>query len=118
MKIISDTVHGVMDYATVILFALAPSILGLAEVATAICYALAVVHLAMTLLTDMPLGVVKAIPIRLHALVELVVGPVLIAGALAFPAWAGDGRAFFVIVGAAIFMIWLLSRYGRISKLD
>src|ERR1700677_3641018 len=48
--------------------------------AALISYALAVIHLAMTVLTDMPLGVIKVIPLKLHALVELVVGPVLVVG--------------------------------------
>jgi len=30
MKVISDTVHGILDYLTVAIFALAPSILALA----------------------------------------------------------------------------------------
>jgi hypothetical protein len=113
MKIISDTVHGVLDYVTVVLFTLAPSILSFAGMAALICYALAGIHLAMTLLTDMPLGVVKTIPMKLHALVEMVVGPVLVVGALALPTLVAGGQAFFVVVGVVIFAIWLLSQYGR-----
>jgi len=113
MKIISDTVHGVMDYATVILFALAPSFLSLTGGAALISYALAAIHLAMTLLTDMPLGVIRTIPMKLHALVEMVVGPVLVVGALAFPTLVAGGQVFFVVVGVVIFAIWLLSHYGR-----
>jgi hypothetical protein len=67
----------------------------------------------MTLLTDMPLGLVKMIPMKLHALVEMVVGPVLALGALALPTLVAGGQAFFVVVGVVIFAIWLLSHYGR-----
>ncbi len=74
MKIISDTTHGILDYVTVVLFALAPSVLGLTGTAALISYALAAIHLTMTVLTDMPLGVIKIIPIKLHAFVELAVG--------------------------------------------
>jgi hypothetical protein len=49
----------------------------------------------MTLLTDMPLGVLKIIPMRLHALVEMPVGPVLLVVALVFPTILGDKREFF-----------------------
>jgi hypothetical protein len=42
----------------------------------------------MTLLTDMPLGVLKIIPMRLHALVEMLVGPVLLVAALVFPTFS------------------------------
>jgi hypothetical protein len=112
MKIISDTTHGILDYVTVILFALAPSLLGLTGTAALISYALAVIHLTMTVLTDMPLGVIKIIPLKLHALVELAVGPVLVVGALVLPSLFAGGQAFFVVVGIVIFLVWLLSNYG------
>jgi hypothetical protein len=116
MKIISDTTHGILDYVTVVLFALAPSVLGLTGTAALISYALAVIHLTMTVLTDMPLGVIKIIPIKLHALVELVVGPVLVVGALALPTLFAGGQAFFVAAGVVIFAVWLLSNYGATAE--
>lgn len=112
MKILSDTAHGILDYVTVVVFALAPSLLGLTGTAALISYALAVIHLAMTVLTDMPLGLIKVIPLKLHALVELVVGPVLVVGALALPSLFAGGQAFFVVAGVVIFLVWLLSNYG------
>jgi hypothetical protein len=60
----------------------------------------------------MPLGVIKVIPLKLHALVELVVGPVLVVGALVLPSFFAGGRAFFVAAGLVIFLVWLLSNYG------
>jgi hypothetical protein len=116
MKIISDTTHGILDYVTVVLFALAPSVLGLTGTAALISYALAAIHLTMTVLTDMPLGVIKIVPIKLHALVELVVGPVLVVGALALPTLFAGGQAFFVAAGVVIFAVWLLSNYGTMAE--
>ena len=116
MKILSDTAHGILDYVTVVVFALAPSLLGLTGTAALISYALAVIHLAMTVLTDMPLGVIKVIPLKLHALVELVVGPVLVVGALVLPPLFAGGQAFFVAAGVVIFLVWLLSNYGPAAQ--
>jgi hypothetical protein len=113
MKIISVTAHGILDYATVAIFALAPSVLGLTGIASLVSYALAAIHLIMTLLTDMPLGVLKIIPMRLHALVEMLVGPVLVLAALVFPTVLGDNREFFLVMGLVIFAVWLLSSYGH-----
>jgi hypothetical protein len=113
MKVISDTTHGILDYVTVAIFVLAPAVLGLTGFAAIVSYALAAIHLAMTLLTNMPLGVVKIIPIRLHALVEMLVGPVLVVAALALPNLLGDKRAFFLVMGLVILAVWLLSSYGR-----
>ena len=66
----------------------------------------------MTVLTDMPLGIVKIIPMRLHALVEMLVGPILVIGALALPNLMVGGRGFFIIAGLGIFVVWMLSLYG------
>ena len=113
MKVISDTAHGILDYLTVAIFALAPGILGLTGFAALVSYALAAIHLIMTLLTNMPLGVVKIIPMRLHALVEMLVGPVLVVAALVLPTLLGDKREFFLIMGLVILAVWFLSSYGR-----
>jgi hypothetical protein len=113
LKVISDTTHGILDYLTVAIFALAPSILGLTGFAALVSYVLAVIHLAMTLLTNMPLGVIKIIPMRLHALVEVIVGPILVVAALVLPTILGDRREFFLVMGLVILGVWLLSSYGR-----
>src|SRR5271154_865417 len=111
MKIISSKAHSAIDYLTVVIFALAPTVIGLSGVAAIISYVLAVVHLSMTLVTDMPFSLVKILPIKLHALVELAVGPVLVIGGLllGFPTPA---RTFFVAMGVIIFAVWLLSSYA------
>jgi hypothetical protein len=113
MKVISDTTHGILDYLTVAIFALAPGVLGLSGFAALVSYALAAIHLVMTLLTNMPLGVLKIIPMRLHALVEMIVGPVLVVAAMVLPNILGEKREFFLVMGLAILAIWLLSSYSR-----
>jgi len=113
MKIISDHAHGILDYATVFIFASAPYLLGLTGVAMLASYALAGIHLAMTLFTNMPPGLIKVVPMKLHSFVELCVGPVLIIGALAFPGLVGGARLFFALMGAVIFLVWSFSHYGQ-----
>src|ERR1700733_1950467 len=105
--------HGALDYLTVIIFALAPSLIGLTGIAAPVSYVLAVIHLAMTLATNMPLGLVKIIPMKLHSIVELIVGPVLLLGGLLAPTLPTASRTFFVVMGLVIFAVWLLSSYGQ-----
>jgi len=112
MKIISSKAHAALDYLTVVIFALAPTAIGLTGTSAIISYVLTAVHLSMTLVTDMPFSLVKIVPIKLHALVELVVGPVLVIGALLLELPA-QARMFFVAMGIIIFAVWLLSSYGR-----
>jgi hypothetical protein len=84
VKIISDTARGILDSLTVAIIVLASSILGLTGFAALVPYALATIHLAKILLTDMPLGAIKIVSMRLHALAEILVGPVLVVAALVF----------------------------------
>lgn len=111
LKFLSDKVHGILDYGVVLIFAVAPSALGIEGSATWLCYALAAIHLAMTFFTDMPLGVVKIVPIKLHGTIELIVGLALIV-----VAWTisdlQSGQLFFTLMGAVIFFVWVSSNYG------
>ncbi len=110
MKPISLTVHGAIDYLAVVIFAVAPAIIGLSGWPAALSYALAGIHLLMTLLTDFPAGVIKVIPIALHQWVERIVGPLLII--LAFVAMTEThARAFFVVMGITIFAVERLTAY-------
>jgi hypothetical protein len=116
MKILNTSIHGILDYATVIAFASAPTLLGFSGAPAMLAYLLAAIHLAMTVLTDMPLGLVKIIPMRLHALVEMLVGPTLIATALLAPSLVTEAQAFFVASGIAICAVWLLSDYAPATQ--
>jgi hypothetical protein len=115
MKIISGKAHAALDYLTVAIFALAPTVIGLTGISAILSYVLAVVHLSMTLVTDMPFSLVNILSIRLHALVELVVGPVLVIGGLLLEL-PTPARAFFVAMGVIIFAVWLLSGYARSTE--
>jgi hypothetical protein len=111
MKFITDRMHGILDYAVVAIFALAPTLLGLDGLSVWVCYLLAVVHFLMTALTNMPLGIVKLVPAKLHGTVELLVGLALIAVAWIFPE-LHSGQLFFTLMGAIIFFVWVSSNYG------
>jgi hypothetical protein len=113
MNLLDARLHGFLDLVTVGVFLLAPFFFGLGGYVAAVAWALAVVHLLMTLLTRFPLGIVKVIPFPVHGAVELVVGVVLV---LAMPRMLGasagsPAQTFFVGAGAAILVVWLLTRY-------
>jgi len=109
MKPISPTVHGAIDYLVVVIFAGAPAVIGLSGWPAVLSYTLAGIHLLMTLLTDFPAGIIKAIPIVLHQWVERIVGPVLVI--LAFISMTEAARAFFVAMGVIIFAVERLTAY-------
>jgi hypothetical protein len=110
MKPLSLTVHGAIDYLAVVIFAVAPAVLGLSGWPAVLSYALAGIHLLMTLLTDFPAGVIKVIPIALHQWVERIVGPLLIILALVAMTET-PARTFFVAMGVIIFAVERLTTY-------
>jgi hypothetical protein len=112
MKKLSPTLHGYLDYVTVVIFLAAPSLMGLSGLARTIAYVLAGIHLAMTLVTAFPLGAVKLLPFTIHGWVERIVGPVLILLPFVF-SFDGLARGFYIFIGIIIIIVGLLTDYRR-----
>jgi hypothetical protein len=104
--------HGLIDYATVLLFAAGPSVAGFNGKQAMICYALAAVHLLLTLVTRFPLGAVKVVGFPIHGAIELIVGVLLILLPWLANFSAGvHSRNFFVAIGVLILVIWAITDY-------
>ena len=112
MKILNSKIHGILDYAVVVAFAVAPAVVGLAGLPATISYALAAIHLLLTLVTAFPLGVAKIVPLRVHGAIEFVVSLALVAlpWLLNFSSDA-TARVFYVVAGILIFAVWLITDY-------
>ena len=79
MKFISPKIHGLIDYLVVIFsFLFRQLFLAFRAFFAIFTYALGAVHLLLTAFTNYPLGIVKVIPVNLHASIEALVGIVLI----------------------------------------
>ena len=115
MKPVTPHTHGFLDYVTVILFLLAPRLLGLEGLPALLSWTLAGVHLALTLATDFPLGLRPWLPFWLHGWIERIVGPALILIAFV-PDFSGGSLAFgfYVLMGLVIIAVgWLTDYSGR-----
>ncbi|PAB57386.1 hypothetical protein [Anaeromicrobium sediminis] len=110
MKILSSRTHGYLDYLTVAVFAAAPTLLGLTGMPMILAYMLAIIHLLMTILTNFSMGIFKLIPLRIHGVIEFIVG-------IAIPAipfilkFEGVAFNFYLIIGILIFIIGLITNY-------
>jgi hypothetical protein len=112
MKVLNAKIHGCLDYVVVLGFALAPTILGMTGLPATISYLLAFVHLSVTLVTNFPMGALKILPMKAHGMIELAVGPTLIALPWIFGfATAYIARDFYVGAGIAVFATWLITDY-------
>ncbi|MDQ3002418.1 MAG: hypothetical protein M3Y08_14310 [Fibrobacterota bacterium] len=112
MKILSPKIHGYLDYAVILILAIAPSLLNFTREASAVSYTLAGIHLVMVLATAYPFGLFKAIPFTVHGTIELILSPLLVA----LPWIAGfdehaASRNFFIVAGVALFSVWLTTDY-------
>lgn len=114
IKVLTPRFHGYLDYMTVVIFLIAPLLLGLEGLSAIISYVLAAVHLLMTFLTDFSLGFAKLIPIKTHGWVETFAGPVV----LFLPFILGfyeTARTFFIAMGILIIIISLVTDYKQAS---
>ena len=110
MPIIGPALHRVLDFVTVVVFTVAPSIFGLNGFPAILAYTLAGVHLGMTLLTQFSPTDHRLVPLSLHSAVEALVGVALILLPTLLH-WSGTPRLFFMAAGAVILVVWGLSRY-------
>jgi hypothetical protein len=114
MKILCNKTHGILDYVTVIAFALIPTVFGLTGIPMALSYTLAIVHFLMTALTRFEFGMIKVLPLKFHKWVEMIVGPVLlvISWVLGF---SDDvkARTVFMVAGVVIILVGLFSQYNE-----
>jgi len=112
MKPISPTLHGVLDYLTCGFFFVAPSLFDFTGTYAAVCYTLAAGYLVISLLTRMPLGLLKWIPFWLHGRFELVSGLVFIASPWIFGyAENGPARNMFIAVGVVFLLVFALTQW-------
>ncbi len=76
-KPITPTLHGIIDYGTVLMTAAAPSLFGFSERAANTCYALAGGYLALSAVTDYPLAAKRLVPFPAHGAAEGALGAAL-----------------------------------------
>src|SRR4029077_6872731 len=110
MTILSPQVHRVLDFLTVVAFALAPTVVQLTGPAAVLAYVLAGVHLRIPLVKEFPEGRRKPLAFRGHGVVEAVVGITLIVLPFII-GWAGSARTFYVAARAVLLRVWAVHRY-------
>lgn len=112
MKLLSPLVHGILDYAVVLAFLLAPKVFSFADTPATICYVIAALHAVLSLCTAYPLGALKRIPFPAHGSVEVVasIALVLMPWLARFDGHT-DARNFFLASGIVLFVVWLTTQY-------
>lgn len=114
---LSPRAHGYMDYLSVVVLALSPSLFDFGGLPAILCYAFAVVLLGLSLLTAYPLGAAKVIPFPLHGTMEAISAPLLILAPFLF-GFSRDisARNFFIVAGVALGGLYLMTNYRAAER--
>lgn len=110
MRILGPRAHGIIDWITVAIFVLAPTLASFDGAPAVLSYVLAIVHLGMSLLTiGLPISVARIVPLPVHGMVEAAVGVTL--GVLGWLAFTGAAQTFYLVMGVVILAVFVISRY-------
>ncbi|HEX4441254.1 MAG TPA: hypothetical protein VH854_14345 [Thermoanaerobaculia bacterium] len=114
MRVLSARIHGYLDFVVIALLAIGSLAVGLGGTPLLIAWLIAAAHLVLTLATRFPMGIWRVIPFVVHGLIELAVAVFFVS--LPFTAGYSPGspaRHFYVVMGALIFLVWVLTDYKR-----
>lgn len=110
--------HGGIEYAAGLLLIVAPFLLAFEDkFATAASIVLGLVVLALTSVSDLPTGLVRAVPASLHVAGDLVLALLLVAApfVLGFRE-EGPPTALFIALGVAHLLITIATRFPEPSS--
>lgn len=110
-RILTPTIHGLLDYAAAAGLILLPFILGLGET-SAIAQWLSIVGgiglIAYSLATDYAFGVFGVIPMHVHLMLDVLAAIVLAAAPYLF-GWTGLTFAYYLVMSAGVLVVVALS---------
>jgi len=110
MKVISPSVHGIIDYLMSAVFLALPTQFAFDGTYAYVCYALAAGYLLVALFTNMPFGLFRWIPFRVHGGFELVSALMFIASPWIFQfSQNGTARNLFIGLGIAFLLVYALT---------
>ena len=110
---VPPVVHGVLDYVVACVLIAAPLVLSFEEDApTALAIGLGVGLLLLAAFTSWTTGIVKSIPVVAHAMLDYLLGVLLIASPFVFGFNDDDtASAFFVVLGVLTLLLAVATRF-------
>lgn len=102
---IPPTIHGLLDYVVGALFVAIPFLLDFAEdAAVAVAVVAGVIVLVLTATTAWPPGLIKTVPVTVHAVLDAGLAVLLIAAPFLF-AFSDDDTALVVFLVAGVLLL-------------
>ena len=110
---ISAFVHGVIEYLVGALFIAAPFVLGFdSDAAVAVSLVTGLVILVLTASTGLPTGLIRAVPMATHVVLDFLLGGFSIGAPFLF-GFSDEAAptAFFIVVGVAHVLVTIGTRF-------
>ena len=119
LRIISPSVHGILDYVSAILFILAPIILKFEEISP-FAYWLSVIFgcvlILYSLMTDYEFSIGMLIPLKVHLAIDFSAGIIFILWPFIFD-FTDLVLAYYLVVGFGLLLVVALSQSDEESQL-
>lgn len=113
MKLISPKLHGIIDYVLVVFLFLSPIAFNMTTDTGAQIYTLAVVQLALTVGTNYSFGIFRAIPLKLHGVIELMISAGTVIASFTILQYDERSRGFYAGVGIFWFIVMMFTNYDK-----
>jgi hypothetical protein len=104
--------HAVLDYALGAGCVTIPAMAGFNTISSIASYAVGIAQIGMSLCTNYPVSVVKAIPFKVHSMIELGTAVGLIAAPLIPKLLDAKSKTFFFSSGITLLGVYLLTDYS------
>lgn len=111
MKILSATIHGYIDYAAALALIIAPFLILPSEApAIALWFSVAagVALITYSLITDYSVSARKAIPFKVHLVIDFIAGAAFIAAPFVL-GFEGITQLYYFVMGGAVILVVLLT---------
>jgi hypothetical protein len=110
--------HAIADYAVAAALIIVASVAGGSGKAVGAGVAIGVVVLAVSMLTRYPLGVIKVLPFPVHSAGDYLASALLVLSPFALNFDGSDGglTAFYIVAGAAVLLVSLVTNYQYSPK--
>lgn len=118
MKILSPTIHGFIDYAAAVALIVAPFLVlpsGAPQIAVLLSVAAGAALIIYSLITDYSVSARKAIPFKVHLLIDFVAGAAFVVAPFIL-GFEGITQAYYLVMGAAVIAVVLLTDSNTVEE--
>ncbi|RFZ92385.1 hypothetical protein D0C36_13220 [Mucilaginibacter conchicola] len=113
MKLISPKLHGIIDYMLVIFLFLSPVVFSMTSETSSQVYTIAVVQMLLTIITNYSYGMFRAIPLKLHGVIELALSVGMVVAAFTVLQYDERAKGYYTGLGIFWFIIVVFSDYNK-----